>query len=105
VEGCKKVLLRLSTEGVLPRKKMKKVKRITRITLETERVLVVGGRGRRDVWCELCGAQVQMVTLGEASSIAGVSELVVCRRVDARSFHSTETRDGRIFICLNSLLG
>ncbi len=82
----------------------KKAKRITRITLETERVLVRGQRSL-DVWCEVCGAQVQMVTLGEASRIAGVSELVVCRRVDARSFHSTETTDGRIFICLNSLLG
>ena len=97
---------RLSTDGILPRKKMmKKAKRITRITLETERVLVIRGQRSRDVWCDVCGAQVQMVTLGEASSIAGVSELVVCRRIDARSLHSTETPDGRIFICLNSLLG
>jgi len=83
---------------------MKKAKRITRITFETERVLVIRGKRCRDVWCEACGAQVQMVTLGEASSIAGLSELAICRQIDARFLHSTETPDGLIVICLNSLL-
>lgn len=82
----------------------KKAKRITRITLETERVLVIRGKRSREVWCEACSAQVQMVTLDEASSIAGVSELAICRQIDARFLHSTETPDGQIVICLNSLL-
>jgi hypothetical protein len=56
------------------------------------------------VWCEACGAQDQMVTLDEASSIAGVSELAIRRQIDARVLHSTETPDGQIVICLNSLL-
>ncbi len=85
---------------------MKKLKRIVKVTVETERTFIFRSRhDRRVAWCEGCGAEVEMATVDEAARASGVSELTICRRVDARSFHSTETPDGRIFICLNSLLG
>jgi hypothetical protein len=63
---------------------------------------------RRDRWtnsrCEVCDRPAQMVTLAEAARIAQMSELVICAQIQTRSLHSTETADGRVLICLNSLL-
>ena len=83
---------------------MKRTK-TTEITVETDELFVIKRRDRSSHgWCEACGARVQMVTLAEAASIARVSELVICGQINARFLHSTETPDGRVLICLNSLL-
>ena len=84
---------------------MKKLKRKVKFTIETERTFIFSSRGdRRVAWCERCGADVEMATLDEAARAAGVSELTICRRLEACSLHYTERADGRIFICLESLL-
>jgi hypothetical protein len=44
-----------------------------------------------------------MVTLAEAAVIARVSELTA-DQIKARSLHSTNTPEGQVLICLNSLL-
>ena len=83
---------------------MKKI-RTTEITVETEELFVIrrrdrSARGR----CEACGALVQMVTLAEAAGITRVSDLVIVDQIKTRFLHSTETPDGQVLICLNSLL-
>ena len=84
---------------------MTKAKRIVKLTVETERTLIFRSRsGRRVAWCEKCGAEVEMVTVDEAARAAGVSELTICRRAEAGSFHYIEDAAGRLFICLNTLL-
>jgi hypothetical protein len=83
---------------------MKKTK-TTEITVETDELFVIKRRERSaHGQCETCGALVQMVTLTEAASIARVSELVLYGKIKARFLHSTETPDGQVLICLNSLL-
>jgi hypothetical protein len=84
---------------------VKKLKRIVKFTVEAERTLTFRTRGdRRVARCERCGEEVEMATVDEAARAAGVSELTICRRLEACSLHFTETADGRIFICLDSLL-
>ena len=82
---------------------MKKTK-TTEITFETDELFVIKRRDRSAYGrCEKCGAVVQMVNLAEAASIAQASKLT-CGQIKARFLHSTETPDGQVLICLNSIL-
>ncbi len=83
---------------------MTKAKRIVKFTAETERTFIFRSRADRlSEWCAECSKAVEMATVEEAARTAGVSELTICRRIEACSLHFTETSDGRVFICLNSL--
>jgi hypothetical protein len=83
---------------------MKKTK-TTEITFETDELFIVRRRDRStERRCETCGVLVQMVTLAEAAGITRVSELAISSRIETRVLHSTETLDGQVLICLNSLL-
>jgi len=83
---------------------MKKT-RTTEITFETDELFIVRRRDRStNRRCETCGAQVQMLTLAEAAAITRTSDLAIRSRIDSRVLHSTETLDGQVLICLNSLL-
>jgi hypothetical protein len=46
---------------------------------------------------------VEMITPNEAAKLAGISSRSVYRLVEAESIHFTETHDGLLLICLNSL--
>jgi hypothetical protein len=84
---------------------MTKAKRIVKFTVETERTLIFRSLGdRRVAWCEKCGAEVEMATVDEAARAAGVSELTICRRAEAGSFHFIEDAAGCLLVCLNTLL-
>lgn len=79
-------------------------KRRTEITIETERVIVI--RKRRPQiqdWCNRCGEIVPMVTVDEAAGIAGVNSRTIYRWVEADRIHFTETSDGRLLVCPDSL--
>ncbi|GEM_PF-1102111 len=55
-------------------------------------------------WCERCGEPVQMVTLGEALAIKGMSSRTIHRLIEADELHFAETENGSIRVCLTSLL-
>ena len=46
---------------------------------------------------------VEMITPDEAAKLAGMSSRSLYRLVEAESIHFTETHDGSLLICLNSL--
>jgi hypothetical protein len=80
-------------------------KRTTRITFESERLLVVPqptSRSRR--WCAACDADVQVVTAEDAALIAHRSPAAICRDIAAAHLHATDAGDGLLLVCLNSLL-
>lgn len=78
----------------------------TRITVETERVLVISSRRRRIVesWCDGCGHEVKLIRAEEAAFISGVGLRDICRQVEADNLHYMETADRVLMICLDSLL-
>ncbi|HEY0006107.1 MAG TPA: hypothetical protein VGB17_15110 [Pyrinomonadaceae bacterium] len=83
---------------------MKKTRR-TKITVETERLLVVSrGRGQVDGWCEICRAEVRLVGVEEAALVAGLGQRAIFRRIESGRLHFTETSRGALLICLESLL-
>lgn len=80
-----------------------KVKKKTRITLETDQVLVMRQCRSVTAWCSGCAAQTQWVTPEMAAAASGLSLRKVFRQVEGDLLHFRETADGLLLICLNSL--
>jgi excisionase family DNA binding protein len=81
-------------------------KKRTKVTVEIERSLVIRKRGRAvQAWCAECGDEVAMVTPEEAACAADVSTRTIYRWVEAGKLHFTETREGFLLVCRNSLKG
>jgi excisionase family DNA binding protein len=80
------------------------MKRRTHITIETDRVLVIRRHGRLVMdWCAECSEQVKMITPHEAAAVTGISTRTIYRWIEADSIHFTETHEGSMLVCLNSL--
>lgn len=80
------------------------VKKRTEITIETERVVVIGSRPATSrAWCRACARPSVWVTVDEAATIAGIGSRAIYRRVEAGTLHSAETPDGHLRVCLNSI--
>ncbi|MFN2576347.1 MAG: hypothetical protein ABR607_01505 [Pyrinomonadaceae bacterium] len=75
----------------------------TEITIETERVLYVSPPGKVLSWCGKCDAQAEMVPVDEAAILRRVNSRTVFGWVEEKRVHSTETAEGLLLICLNSL--
>ena len=69
-------------------------KTTTKITIETERLLVMSRSRNFASWCPSCGAVVQRFTVDEAAAVARVDSLTVYRWVEAGTIHFSETRRG-----------
>jgi hypothetical protein len=78
-------------------------KRTLRITIETERLLVIRRGAAERVWCEQCAALVDMVSLESAAELARVAAGAIQRLLDREKLHLS-TSSGPVRICLNSLL-
>lgn len=78
-------------------------KRRIKITVENN-LLVVRRSSQTLVWCPKCRAQIQMITPEEAAKFTGVSTRTIYRWVELEHPHFTETPEGRLLICPNSLL-
>ena len=77
----------------------------TEIIVERDQVLVIrklDQRARR--WCEECSELALMVSADHAASIAGFTSRDVYRQVETGQVHFSETSDGSLLVCLNSLL-
>ena len=83
---------------------MKKERRME-ITLRTERRISIKSSRALTALCEHCGRQVQMFTPGQAALVSGLSAREVYHRVEAGEVHFTETVEGLLLVCLDSLLG
>ena len=84
---------------------MKKPLRTTKVTIETERVFTFRNFERQQSgWCLGCGAKTQMATVADAARQADLNELAIYQLLEAGALHFTEDADGRVLICLNSLM-
>ena len=75
------------------------------MTIETERTFIFRNRSgySAPAWCDECAREVQMSSLDEAARQAGVSELAIYQFIESGALHFTETADGHVLVCLNSL--
>ena len=82
------------------------MKRRTEIVVETERLVVVARRfgSKRELqWCDSCDEGVDMMTTDHAAIAAHVTSRTIFRWAESGRVHSTETPDGLLVICPNSL--
>jgi hypothetical protein len=62
------------------------------------------GKEVRSAWCEGCSGQATMISAEQAAVLAGVRSRTLHRWAHARAIHFTESPEGRLLICLRSLM-
>jgi len=82
-----------------------RIKRRTEITVETEEVWIIKrSRQAAPAWCSQCAATTWMIAPKQASLVSEQSLSAIRRQVTEGQLHFTETEEGQLLICLNSLL-
>ena len=82
------------------------MKRRTEIFVETERIVVMARRSgweRELQWCNSCDQGVDMLTTDHAAIVAHVPSRTIFRWAESGRVHTTETPEGLLLICPNSL--
>ncbi|HEY6305907.1 MAG TPA: hypothetical protein VI488_05530 [Candidatus Angelobacter sp.] len=76
----------------------------TRITIETEQILIIRRRSCTRQWCWECGRAVDMVDLEQAGALTGLARrrLRDCARTE--KWHLAAAADGAPLVCLDSML-
>jgi hypothetical protein len=76
----------------------------TKITIETDSLLIVRARSSVRAWCSRCSAQVEMIALEEMGVISNLEEPELEEWLNSGELHRTQADDGSTLTCLNSLL-
>jgi hypothetical protein len=81
-----------------------KTTRMIEISIETDEIFVIRrSRGPVIARCAECDGYAAMITIEEASRLTGGSCREISCLVEAGRVHFSETSDGLLFICINSL--
>ena len=78
--------------------------RQTKITIETDSLLILRGRTALRAWCQQCGGEVEMIPLDGVGVISNLPALEVEAWIASDDLHRSQAPDGKTLICLNSLL-
>lgn len=76
----------------------------TRITLESEQVLIIRQRGSRRRWCWECGREVDAVDPTQAGTPTRTHPLQLRDRARNQGWHLIEAAEGPLLVCVESLL-
>jgi hypothetical protein len=80
------------------------VTKLTRITIETDSLLILHGRSSDRVWCRHCQAEVGAIALENVGVISNLERAALEEWLNSGKLHRLQTGDGSTLICLNSLL-
>jgi hypothetical protein len=76
----------------------------TKITIETDSLLILRGRSSLRAWCDRCAAEVEMVALENTGVISNLEQPELEQWLGSGELHRLQAADGTALICLNSLL-
>ena len=76
----------------------------TKITIETDSLLVLRDRRSLRAWCPQCGLKSEMIPLNEVGVISNLPPREIEAWLESEELHHTSTADGAPLICLNSML-
>jgi hypothetical protein len=76
----------------------------TRITIETDSLLVFRGRKPIWAWCPECGTEAEMIPLDDVGVVSNLPTAEVQVWMESPDLHHAKAADGSILICLNSML-
>lgn len=78
--------------------------KLTRITIETDSLLILHGRTSDRVWCRRCQAEVGAIALENVGVISNLERSALEEWLNSGELHRLQTACGSTSICLNSLL-
>jgi len=76
----------------------------TKITIETDSLLILRGRSSLRAWCDRCAAEVEMVALEATGVISNLEQPELEEWLSSGELHRVQATGGSALICLNSLL-
>ena len=76
----------------------------TKITIETDSLLILQGRNPGRAWCPVCKAEGEMIALENTGVISNLERSALEEWLNSGELHSSQALDGSTLICLNSLL-
>jgi hypothetical protein len=76
----------------------------TKVTIETDSLLVLRGRKALRAWCPQCAAESEMIPLVGLGVISNLSQAEVEIWLESEAIHRSQGTDDSPVICLNSLL-
>ena len=76
----------------------------TKVTIETETLIVLRGGTSIRTWCERCGAEVEKIALDHTGVISNLRPSMLEEWINSRDLHRSRAADGQELVCLNSLL-
>jgi hypothetical protein len=76
----------------------------TKITIETESLLILRGRTSLRAWCPQCRAEGDMIVLGDIGVVSNLAPSDVKAWFESEAIHRLQAADGAELICLDSLL-
>ncbi len=76
----------------------------TKITIETDSLLVVRARRPLRAWCPGCGSEEEMIPMNDVGIVSNLAQPEVRAWMQAEDLHYIATNDGSTLICLNSML-
>lgn len=78
--------------------------RQTKITIETDSLLVLRGGKPLRRWCMECGAESEMIPLHGVGVISNLPPPEIEAWFQSEDLHRLQSADGTALICLNSML-
>ena len=78
--------------------------RETKITIESDSLLILRGRSSLRAWCPDCGSEVEMIPLDGVGVISNLALPEVEAWIQSEDLHHTMAAAGDSLICLNSML-
>jgi hypothetical protein len=76
----------------------------TKITIETDSLLIIRGRTSTRAWCSQCAAEVEVIALEETGVVSNLERPALEEWLNSVELHRSLAADGSTLICLNSLL-
>lgn len=76
----------------------------TKITIETECLLILKGRTTNRAWCTACATEREVIALEDIGVISNLERSALEEWLNSGNLHRLQAADGRTLICLNSLL-
>jgi len=76
----------------------------TKITIETDSLLILRSRSLRRAWCPLCSAESEMIALENVGLVSNLERPALEEWLNSADVHRLESGDGSVLVCLNSLL-
>jgi hypothetical protein len=76
----------------------------TKITIETDSLLILRGGNSTRAWCPRCEAEVEMIALENTGVVSNLEESRLEEWLNSEELHRSVPADGSAVVCLNSLL-